>query len=287
MTKIWVTGANGQLGNELRLLSKSIKDFEFVFTDLPELDLTKHDAVKKAFKEIKPDVVINTAAYTAVDLAEQENEKTYAVNTYAVANLAALCSAGKAFLIHISTDFVFDGKRSTPYHEEVAANPVGAYASSKNKGEIEILLGTRHAAIIRTSWLYGNFGGNFMKTILEKGRKGEKLSVVYDQVGTPTWSADLANVVVEMARNAKKVNGVELFHYSNEGVASWYDFAYEILHMANVKTTLVPVDTKDFQRPAPRPAYSVLNKGKIKKFLGIEIPYWKDSLKKCLEAQKA
>ncbi len=287
MTKIWVTGANGQLGNELRLLSKSIKDFEFVFTDLPELDLTKHDAVKKAFKEIKPDVVINTAAYTAVDLAEQENEKTYAVNTYAVANLAALCSAGKAFLIHISTDFVFDGKRSTPYHEEVAANPVGAYASSKNKGEIEILLGTRHAAIIRTSWLYGNFGGNFMKTILEKGRKGEKLSVVYDQVGTPTWSADLANVVVEMARNAKKVNGVELFHYSNEGVASWYDFAYEILHMANVKTTLVPVDTKDFQRPAPRPAYSVLNKGKIKKFLGIEIPYWKDSLKKCLEQQKA
>ena len=287
MTKIWVTGANGQLGNELRLLSKSIKDFEFVFTDLPELDLTKHDAVKKAFKEIKPDVVINTAAYTAVDLAEQENEKAYAVNTYAVANLAALCSAGKAFLIHISTDFVFDGKRSTPYHEEVAANPVGAYAASKNKGEIEILLGTRHAAIIRTSWLYGNFGGNFMKTILEKGRKGEKLSVVYDQVGTPTWSADLALVVVEMARNAKKVNGVELFHYSNEGVASWYDFAYEILHMTNVKTTLVPVDSKDFPRPAPRPSYSVLNKGKIKKFLGIEIPYWKDSLKKCIENQKA
>jgi len=286
MTKIWVTGANGQLGNELRLLSKSIKDFEFVFSDLPELDLTKHDAVKKAFKEIKPDVVINAAAYTAVDLAEQENEKAYAVNTYAVANLAALCSAGKAFLIHISTDFVFDGKRSTPYHEEVASNPVGAYAASKNKGEIEILLGTRHAAIIRTSWLYGNFGHNFMKTMLEKGRKGEKLSVVYDQVGTPTWSADLALVVVEMARNAKKIHGVELFHYSNEGVASWYDFAYEILHMANVKTTLVPVDSKDFQRPAPRPAFSVLNKGKIKKFLGIEIPYWKDSLKKCLEAQK-
>ncbi len=287
MTKIWVTGANGQLGNELRLLSKSIKDFEFVFTDLPELDLTKHDAVKKAFKEIKPDVVINTAAYTAVDLAEQENEKTYAVNTYAVANLAALCSAGKAFLIHVSTDFVFDGKRSCPYHEEVAANPVGTYAASKNKGEIEILLNTRHAAIIRTSWLYGNHGNNFMKTILEKGRKGEKLSVVYDQVGTPTWSADLAKVVLEMARHAKKINGVELFHYSNEGVASWYDFAYEILNLSNSKSALVPVDSKDFPRPAPRPAYSVLNKGKIKKFLGIEIPYWKDSLKKCLEAQKA
>jgi len=286
MAKIWVTGANGQLGSELRELSKSCKDFEFVFTDMPELDLTKHDAVKKAFKEIKPDVVINAAAYTAVDLAESEGEKTYAVNTYAVANLAALCSAGKAFLIHVSTDFVFDGKRSCPYHEEVAANPVGTYAASKNKGEIEILLNTRHAAIIRTSWLYGNYGNNFMKTILEKGRKGEKLSVVYDQVGTPTWSADLAKVVLEMARHAKKINGVELFHYSNEGVASWYDFAYEILNMSNSKSTLVPVDSKDFQRPAPRPSYSVLNKGKIKKFLGIEIPYWKDSLKKCLELQK-
>ena len=286
MAKIWVTGANGQLGSELRELSKSCKDFEFVFTDMPELDLTKHDAVKKAFKEIKPDVVINAAAYTAVDLAESEGEKTYAVNTYAVANLAALCSAGKAFLIHVSTDFVFDGKRSCPYHEEVAANPVGTYAASKNKGEIEILLNTRHAAIIRTSWLYGNYGNNFMKTILEKGRKGEKLSVVYDQVGTPTWSADLAKVVLEMARHAKKINGVELFHYSNEGVASWYDFAYEILNMSNSKSTLVPVDSKDFQRPAPRPSYSVLNKGKIKKFLGIEIPYWKESLKKCLELQK-
>lgn len=286
MAKIWVTGANGQLGSELRELSKSCKDFEFVFTDMPELDMTKHDAVKKAFKEIKPDVVINAAAYTAVDLAESEGEKTYAVNTYAVANLAALCSAGKAFLIHVSTDFVFDGKRSCPYHEEVAANPVGTYAASKNKGEIEILLNTRHAAIIRTSWLYGNYGNNFMKTILEKGRKGEKLSVVYDQVGTPTWSADLAKVVLEMARHAKKINGVELFHYSNEGVASWYDFAYEILNMSNSKSTLVPVDSKDFQRPAPRPSYSVLNKGKIKKFLGIEIPYWKDSLKKCLELQK-
>ena len=286
MAKIWVTGANGQLGSELRELSKNCKDFEFVFTDMPELDLTKHDAVKKAFKEIKPDVVINAAAYTAVDLAESEGEKTYAVNTYAVANLAALCSAGKAFLIHVSTDFVFDGKRSCPYHEEVAANPVGTYAASKNKGEIEILLNTRHAAIIRTSWLYGNYGNNFMKTILEKGRKGEKLSVVYDQVGTPTWSADLAKVVLEMARHAKKINGVELFHYSNEGVASWYDFAYEILNLSNVKTALVPVDSKDFQRPAPRPSYSVLNKGKIKKFLGIEIPYWKDSLKKCLELQK-
>lgn len=282
MIKLWVTGANGQLGSELRELAKTNKEFEFVFTDLPELDICNKEALKKAFKEIKPEVVINAAAYTAVDLAEQENEKTYAVNMHAVGHLAELCKAGKAFLIHLSTDFVFDGKRSQPYHEEVAANPIGAYASSKNKGEIEVLLNTQHAAIIRTSWLYGKFGQNFMKTILEKGRKGEKLNVVYDQVGTPTWSADLALVVLEMARQAKRIKGVELFHYSNEGVASWYDFAYEILQLTGSKSTLLPVDSKDFPRPAPRPSYSVLNKKKIKAFLGITIPYWKDSLKKCL-----
>jgi dTDP-4-dehydrorhamnose reductase len=282
MTKVWVTGSKGQLGSELMALSKKNNDFDFIFSDLPEIDLTKHDEVKKYFKEIKPDIVLNTAAYTAVDLAESESEKAYAVNTYAVSNLAALCSASKSFLVHISTDFVFDGKRSTPYHEEVASNPVGTYASSKNKGEIEVLLNTRKAAIIRTSWLYGNYGNNFMKTILEKGRKGEKLNVVFDQVGTPTWSADLANVVLQIARNAKKINGVELFHYSNEGVASWYDFAYEILKLSNTNCPIIPVESKDFQRPAPRPAYSVLNKRKIKHFLSIEIPHWKDSLSKCL-----
>ena len=286
MAKIWVTGANGQLGNELQNLSKSCKDFEFVFTDMQELDLTKHDDVKKVFKDIKPEIVINTAAYTSVDLAEMESVKAYAINANAVANLAALCSAEKSFMLHISTDFVFDGKRSSPYHEEIAANPIGVYAASKNKGEIEILLNTRHAAIIRTSWLYGNYGNNFMKTIRDLGRKGEKLKVVYDQVGTPTWSADLAKTVLEMARRAKDIKGVELFHYSNEGVASWYDFAYEILNLSNVKTAIVPVESKDFQRPAPRPAFSVLNKGKIKKFLNIEIPHWKDSLKKCFEQQK-
>ncbi len=282
MMKVFVTGASGQLGSEIKSIAKQDKTTEFLFGDLPEFDLCNKDHLKKAFKEFKPDVVINAAAYTAVDLAEKENEKAFAVNMHAVAELAAACKSSKAFLIHLSTDFVFDGKRSQPYHEEVAANPVGAYASSKNKGEIEILLNTQHAAIIRTSWLYGQYGSNFMKTILEKGRKGEKLNVVYDQVGTPTWSADLAAVVLSMAHEASRIKGVELFHYSNEGVASWYDFAYEILLNAGIKTELVPVESKDFQRPAPRPAYSVLNKKKIKQFLGLTIPHWKDSLKKCM-----
>ncbi|PKP03761.1 MAG: dTDP-4-dehydrorhamnose reductase [Bacteroidetes bacterium HGW-Bacteroidetes-6] len=284
MTKLWVIGANGQLGSELREIAKNNKEFDWVFSDLPELDICKGELLKKAFKDIKPNAVINAAAYTAVDLAENEAEKAYAVNTNAVALLAELCQTNKAFLVHLSTDFVFDGKRSQPYHEEVAANAVGTYAASKYKGEIEILLGNKHAAIIRTSWLYGKFGQNFMKTILEKGRKGEKLQVVFDQVGTPTWSADLAQVVLEMVRQSNKVKGVELFHYSNEGVASWYDFAWEILTMTGSKSQLTAVESKDFQRPAPRPAYSVLNKKKIKMFLGISIPYWKDSLKKCMES---
>lgn len=281
--KILVTGSAGQLGSEIQALAAQEKNVEFYFADLPQFDICNKDHLKKVFKDFKPDVVINAAAYTAVDLAEKENEKAFAVNTHAVAELAAACKASKAFLIHLSTDFVFDGKRSQPYHEEVAANPVGTYASSKNKGEIEILLNTQHAAIIRTSWLYGQYGSNFMKTILEKGRKGEKLNVVYDQVGTPTWSADLAVVVLSMAQQASRIKGVELFHYSNEGVASWYDFAYEILHLTGVKTELNPVESKDFQRPAPRPAYSVLNKKKIKQFLGITIPHWKESLEKCLK----
>jgi dTDP-4-dehydrorhamnose reductase len=283
MSKLWVIGANGQLGSELREMAKSNKEFDWVFSDLPELDICNDDMLKKAFKEIKPEAVINAAAYTAVDLAEKESEKAFAVNTNAVASLATLCQAHKAFLVHISTDFVFDGKRSQPYHEEVAANAVGTYAASKYKGEIEVLLNNKHAAIIRTSWLYGKYGQNFMKTILEKGRKGEKLQVVFDQVGTPTWSADLALVAIEMVRQSKKVKGVELFHYSNEGVASWYDFAWEILNISASKSVLTAVESKDFQRPAPRPAYSVLNKKKIKAFLGISVPYWKESLKKCME----
>ena len=259
---------------------------EFHFSDLPEFDITDEKQIAKTLKDFKADVVINAAAYTNVDLAESESEKAYAVNSTAVGKLAEVCAKQKVFIIHISTDFVFDGKRSKPYHEDISASPCGTYSASKYKGEVEILLNTKHAAIIRTSWLYGNHGHNFMKTILEKGSKGNELKVVFDQCGTPTWSADLAEVCLKMADKKDQIKGIELFHYSTEGVATWYDFAWEILTMAGEKPNIIPVTTEEFPRPAPRPAYSVMNKKKIRNFLGINIPYWKESLAKCVKLEK-
>lgn len=286
MSKIWVIGGNGQLGNEFQVIAKSDKTNEFHFSDLPEFDLLNEKDISKALKDIQPDTVINAAAYTAVDQAETEPEKAYAINATAVGTLAELCAKLKIFLIHISTDFVFDGKRSKPYHEDCSACPNGTYAASKHKGEIEVLLNTKHAAIVRTSWLYGNFGHNFMKTIQEKGSNGNELKVVVDQCGTPTWSYDLAEVCLKLTAKRQEIKGVELFHYSNEGVATWYDFAWEILSLSGEKPNILPVSSNEFPRPAPRPAYSVMDKKKIKNFLGIRIPHWKESLNNCITQQK-
>ncbi|PLW94858.1 MAG: dTDP-4-dehydrorhamnose reductase [Marinilabiliales bacterium] len=286
MSKIWVVGGNGQLGKELKLLSEKDKKNEYLFSDLPDFDIQDDKQIAKISKEFVPEIVINAAAYTNVDLAEEEPDKAFAINASAVGKLAEICSKQKAFLIHISTDFVFDGKRSRPYNENISACPGGTYASSKYKGEVEVLLNTKHAAIIRTSWLYSNHGHNFMKTIIQKGSKGNELKVVFDQCGTPTWAADLAEVCLRMAENKSKIKCVELFHYSNEGVASWYDFAWEILTIAGEKPNIVPVGTEEFPRPAPRPAYSVMDKKKIREFLGISIPHWKESLAKCIKLEK-
>lgn len=286
MSKIWVIGSNGQLGTELKLLSKNDKQNEYLFSDLPEFDITNDKQIAKTLKDFKAEVVINAAAYTNVDRAETEPELAFAINSTAVGKLAEICSKQKAFLIHISTDYVFDGKRSKPYNEDISANPHGTYAASKYKGEIEVLLNTKHAAIIRTSWLYSNHGHNFMKTILDKGSNGNELKVVFDQCGTPTWARDLAETCLKIAEKCTNIKSVELFHYSNEGVASWYDFAWEILSLAGEKPNIIPVETEAFPRPAPRPAYSVMDKKKIKNFLGISIPHWKESLKKCLEIEK-
>lgn len=283
MKTILVTGANGQLGNELKKLSVNQKSYNFVFTDLPEVDLTNADELNIFLKKINPDIIINTAAYTAVDLAESNVETANNVNVNAVANIAKYCSDHNCFLIHFSTDFVFDGLSSIPYVETDSANPTSVYGQTKYDGEREILLNAKKAAIIRTSWLYGNYGNNFMKTMLKLGKEKEVVSVVFDQIGTPTWSADLAETVLKLTGKIDNINNVELFHYSNEGVASWYDFTHEIFNLSNTKAKLIPVETKEFLRPAKRPAYSVLNKSKIKNFLNIDIPHWKDSLKKCIE----
>lgn len=286
MSKIWVIGGNGQLGSEFQIIAKNDKKNEFHFSDQPEFDITNETHIKKGLKEIQPDIVINSAAYTAVDQAEEEVDKAFAINAIGVRKLAEACSNAKVFLIHISTDFVFGGKRSKPYNEDCSTSPNGTYAASKQKGEIEVLLNTKHAVVVRTSWLYGNHGHNFMRTIQEKGNNGNKLKVVVDQCGTPTWAADLANICLKLAKKRSQIKGVELFHYSNEGVASWYDFAWEILSLSGEKPNILPVGTEEFPRPAPRPAYSVMDKKKIKNFLDIRIPHWKESLAKCIKDQK-
>lgn len=283
MANIIVTGASGQLGSALKKIEKNFKNDSFIFTDVDELDITKLPAVEKFFKSHKPDVVINCAAYTAVDKAEDESQLAKSINSIGPRNLAECCAKSKIFLVHISSDYVFDGKRNTPYHEQVSTNPIGAYGKSKFEGELEILLAHPQAAIIRTSWLYSTYGKNFVKTILEHARTKAELKVVFDQVGSPTYADDLAVVVMKMVAQRSKITEVEVFHYANEGVCSWFDFAVEITKQAKLHTSIFPVESSEYKQTAPRPAYSVFNKTKIKNFLGITIPYWRDSLEICMK----
>lgn len=283
MAKILVTGAMGQLGSAIKKIEKRYKSDSFIFTDINELDITKLPAVEKFFKNNKPDVVVNCAAYTAVDKAEEEGQLAKSINAIGPRNLAECCAKHKVFLIHISSDYVFDGKRNTPYHEQVSTNPIGAYGKSKFEGELEILLAHPIAAIIRTSWLYSVYGKNFVKTILDHAKSKPELKVVYDQVGCPTLADDLALVVMKMIERRSKITEVEVFHYANEGVCSWYDFSMEIVKQAKLSTKIVPVESSEYKQVAPRPSYSVFNKSKIKVFLDIDIPYWTVSLENCMK----
>lgn len=285
MKKILVCGSNGQLGSELQLLSKEYKA-EFLFTDIAEMDICNPTSIAKVFKSFKPDIVINAAAYTAVDKAEEEFEKVKKVNVSAVGFLSEACNKSNALLIHISSDYVFDGKNNVPYPEHVSTNPIGVYAKSKRDGEVEILLSNKRALIIRTSWLYSSFGNNFVKTILSKSKEMKELKVVYDQIGTPTYAEDLAKVILQFVDKADHIKEVEVFHYSNEGLCSWFDFAHEIIRQSGTKAKVLPIETKELKLAAPRPAYSVLSKSKVKEFLKIEIPHWSESLSNCLNKLK-
>lgn len=254
------------------------------------LDITDREVVLRRIDEAGPDVIVNCGAYTKVDLAEKERERAYAVNRDGAGNLAeAANNSGSAF-IHISTDFVFDGNKSTPYVETDMTNPLSVYGGSKYEGEEEIIKRLTNHVIIRTSWLYGASGNNFVKTILKYAAERDKLRVVYDQTGTPTWTEDLADAIVNIIRalgSGRKDYGV--YHYSNEGVASWYDFADLIIEEAgragaDLKCrTIEPILTAEYPTPAKRPAYSVLDKGKIKKTFGVSIPCWRRSLRKMLD----
>lgn len=284
MAIILVTGASGQLGNEIRVLSKNYSGYEFIFTDIENLDITNESEVNEFVNKSGPDWIINCAAYNFVDKAETEEEKAFMINSHSVGNLARAIKNTDRRLIHVSTDYVFDGDANTPYNENSKTNPISAYARSKRAGEENAL--THHASmIIRTSWLYSSFGNNFVKTILKNAAEKEFLKVVFDQVGTPTYAADLAaaimTIVAGVIRNQKAfIPGI--YHYSNEGVCSWYDFACEIVSMSGSGCRVIPILSGEFPSKVKRPSYSVLDKSKIKENYGLEIPYWKDSLEKCI-----
>jgi len=284
--KIIVTGSNGQLGRSIQEISSQYPDFSFVFTDIEELDICDSVQVDKFFVGEKPFAVVNCAAYTAVDKAEKEKSLAKKINHEAVVNLVNGCKKTGAKLIHISTDYLFDGNKSTPYHEKDIVRPQSVYGITKLEGETAILRAEIKSIIIRTSWLYSAFGNNYVKTMLRLGQERDQLGIVCDQVGTPTYAGDLAKVILNILQMSAKdsqrfVPGI--YHYSNEGVASWYDFTKAIFEIHQGITCRVnPIDTASYPTPASRPAYSVLNKSKIKTTFAIGIPYWRDSLKLCL-----
>jgi len=284
MMKVLVTGANGQLGNEFRRLAGIKKDTEFIFTDEDELNITDKSAVNKFLEKNPVSFFINCAAYTAVDKAEDEEEKAYSLNADAVDIIGRACIRNNVQLIHYSTDFVFDGNSNKPYTEDDKPNPLSVYGKSKHAGEI-CLRKLKTGIIIRTSWLYSSFGNNFIKTILRLSQEKEELRIVNDQIGSPTWAADLAGVTIKILKHhSDALNKLDqgICHYSNEGACSWYDFAKEIVSLAGLKTMIKPIHTSEYPAKAVRPLYSVLDKSLIKTWLGIEIPGWRDSLAKCI-----
>jgi len=287
MTTILVTGANGQLGNELRTLEHSYPEFSFIFTDYEELDITNQSSVQTFFEQAKPQYLINCAAYTAVDKAESEQDKAYLINADAPCILAIATSKYKCKYIHISTDYVFDGCSHIPYTENIAIKPTSVYGTSKAMGETNVTAENKDAIIIRTSWLYSSFGNNFVKSMIKYGKEREELNIVFDQVGTPTYANDLAKTILEIilkTSTGKKQWIAGIYHFSNEGVCSWYDFTKEIHTLKGITTCNVkPIESKDYPTPVRRPHYSVLNKAKIKSTFEISIPYWKDSLEDCLK----
>jgi dTDP-4-dehydrorhamnose reductase len=281
--KILVTGSKGQLGSEIRELAGNYPQYLFLYTDVDELDITDETAVDGYLAANNPEVIINCAAYTEVDKAETDEEAAFSINANAPANLAKAAKKYHALLVHISTDYVFDGNTCSPLSETASTNPVSVYAMSKFAGELEIQKHAGKALIIRTSWLYSAFGNNFVKTILKYGVERGKLNVVFDQIGTPTYAYDLARTILDILPAATKTSGIQIYHYSNEGVASWYDFAVAIVELAGIECKINPIETWDYPLPATRPFYSVLNKHKIKEKFAIEIPYWRHSLIHCLK----
>lgn len=281
---ILITGSNGQLGNEIKRVSVNHEEnFKFFFTDVNELDITNREAVESFLKENNIKYIVNCAAYTAVDKAEDDIDLCYKINRDAVANLGIAASNNGAKVIHVSTDYVFDGTASTPYDETTATNPQSVYGQSKQEGEKILLETCPQSIIIRTAWLYSIFGNNFVKTMMKYGKERDELNVVADQTGTPTNAADLARTIIKTL-DFSEAHRFEagIYHYSNEGITSWYDFTIAIHKYAGISCKVNPITTDQYPTKAKRPQYSVLDKTKIKSVFNLSIPNWEDSLNICI-----
>ncbi len=275
---ILITGANGQLGQSLK---KIFTDKQALFTDIEQLDITNYDAVQKTVKENDIKSIINCAAFTAVDTAERDIDSAYRVNALGAKHLAVAAKENKASMIQLSTDYVFDGNNFKPYTETDTPHPISVYGQTKLEGELFVLKNVENSIILRTAWLYSEYGKNFVKTIIDTARKQDEIKVIYDQIGTPTYAGDLAHIIEGLLPIL--TNGVKkIYNYSNEGVCSWYGFAREIVALKNINCEVLPIESQDYPSSAKRPHYSVLSKAKIKRDFGIKIPYWRDSLKKAI-----
>ena len=282
MKKIVITGANGQLSDCIKDVIKQHKNLIAEFLSIVDLDITDSNAVSKYFSTNNFDFLVNCAAYTAVDKAEEEIELARKINSNGVLNLALACKSKDAIFIQISTDFVFDGKSSIPYLENDIPSPISVYGQTKKEGEDELIKTLTKYYILRTSWLYSEYGHNFLISMLRIGTDKSELNVIFDQIGTPTYAKDLARVILELIRKPKSID-FGIYNYSNEGVASWYDFALAIFEYSKMKIRVNPIRTEMYPTPAKRPYFSVLDKNKIKQNLNIKIPHWRDSLRKCLK----
>jgi dTDP-4-dehydrorhamnose reductase len=288
LKSVLVTGANGQLGRSIQQLATSHPSFKFHFVGRDQLDLSRLSSIVDFFRKQRFDIVINCAAYTAVDKAEQEAELADMVNHCAVRELAETCKRQHSTLIHISTDYVFDGRHHQPYIESDSPNPQTVYGDSKLKGELAMQAINPTGLIIRTSWVYSEYGNNFVKTMLRLGKEREHLSVVFDQIGSPTYAGDLAVAILAILDQTLPAESTStpVFHYSNEGACSWYDFAQAIFQLSNCSCNLKPIESRQYPTPAIRPHYSLLNKAKFKSQFNLTIPYWRQSLITCIRALK-
>ena len=285
MDTILITGSHGQLGNEMQQAATRFPAFRFIYTDVEDLDICDKAALDAFVKANAVNVIVNCAAYTAVDKAEDDVELCYKINAEAVRNIGEVAHQNGLKVVHVSTDYVFDGTNYVPYSEDQAVSPNTVYGKSKLAGEQALMETCEQAVILRTAWLYSSFGNNFVKTMIKLGTERDSLNVIFDQIGTPTYAADLADTILKILSHETFTPG--MYHFSDEGVCSWYDFTKTIHRIAGISCDVRPIETKDYPARTPRPHYSVLNKAKIKTTYGIVIPHWEESLERCMKILQA